>query len=112
MSVLNQQANKSNEEAQRRAKAVKTSVMQCADQLIRTWNSAWDMLWDAPDLEAVLEELGADAVEIFELNDLLIEFLSTALAGRRQDDLEAILAKVALKPPTLTHSDGTSTLDL
>lgn len=112
MSVLDNNKNRHNEDAIRRANQIKTGAAQLADQLTRQWNTMWDCLWESPDPIAVIEELGTDAGELFELNDHLINFFKSSLAQRRQEQLEQILAKVALKPATTIHDDGTATIDL
>ena len=111
MSVLNNSNAPVLTEAQRRARQAKASVAQIAEQLIRQWNQGWDVIWSSKDPASVLAEIGTDAGEIFQLNDDLITFLTTALAGKRQDDLDAIMAKVAAKPATTVAQDGTVTID-
>lgn len=111
MSVLDSNKSKANDEAVRRANQIRTTSAQIADTIIRQWTAAWDTLWDAANPAAVLQELGSDAEELFELNDMLISFFRESLAGRRQDQLEDMLARVALKPATTINPDGTATID-
>jgi len=66
-----------------------------AYQLIQSWNHGWDLIWSSEDPGAVLAELGTDAGEVFELNEQLVAYFATSLAGRRQEDLDVILAKIA-----------------
>ena len=82
-----------------------------AFQLIQSWNHGWDLIWSAEDPAAVLAELGTDAGEIFQLNEDLLTYLNTTLAGRKQNDLDAINAKVSAKPATTVAPDGTVTID-
>ena len=98
-------------EAQRASRQVKRAASQMAYQLIQSWNHGWDLIWSADDPAAVLAELGTDAGEIFQLNEDIIVYLNTTLAGRKQDDLDAINAKVAAKPVTTTAADGSVTID-
>ena len=97
--------------AERAARQVKRATSQMAYQLIQSWNHGWDLLWSSSDPAAVLAELGTDAGEIFQLNEDIIVYLNTTLVGRKQDDLDAINAKVAAKPVTTTAADGSVTID-
>ena len=98
-------------EAERTARQVKRATSQMAYQLIQSWNHGWDLIWSSSDPAAILAELGTDAGEIFQLNEDIIVYLNTTLAGRRQDELDAINAKVAAKPVTTTAADGSVTID-
>jgi hypothetical protein len=110
MSILENQSSPVLSNGERAARQVRRATSQMAYQLIRSWNHGWDLIWSSDDPGAVLAELGTDAREIFELNEQLIGFFETALAGRRQEDLDAILAKVAAKPVTTTAEDGSVTI--
>jgi len=111
MSVLdNTQAPQVSPEV-RAARQVKRATAQMAYQLIQSWNHGWDLIWSSEDPAAVLAELGTDAGEIFTLNEDLITYFNTTLAGRKQDDLDAIMAKVAAKPATTVANDGSVTID-
>ena len=110
MSVLNQTQVPIAPEV-RAAKQVKRATSQMAFQLIQSWNHGWDLIWSSSDPAAILAELGTDAGEIFQLNEDIIVYLNTTLAGRRQDELDAINAKVAAKPVTTTAADGSVTID-
>ena len=111
MSVLNQQPQPTLTPAERSARQVKRAATQMAFQLIQSWNHGWDLIWSSEDPAAVLAELGTDAGEIFELNEDLIAYFNTTLTGRKQDELDAIMAKVAAKPATTTAEDGSVTID-
>ena len=111
MSVLSNQQPNPLTPAQRSAKQVKRATSQMAYQLIQSWNHGWDLIWSAEDPAAVLAELGTDAGEIFQLNEDIIVYLNTTLAGRKQDELDAINAKVAAKPATTVAGDGSVTID-
>ena len=110
MSILQNQVNPLSKEV-KAAKQVRRATSQMAYQLIQSWNHGWDLIWAAEDPAAVLAELGTDAAEIFELNEQLVAYFVTSLSGRRQDDLDKILAKVAAKPATTTAGDGSVTID-
>jgi hypothetical protein len=110
MSVLNQTQVAIVPEV-RAAKQVKRAMSQMAYQLLQSWNHGWDLIWSAEDPAAVLAELGTDAGEIFALNEDMITYLNTTLTGRKQDELDAIMAKVAAKPATTVAPDGSVTID-
>ena len=111
MSVLNQTQANPLTPAERSAKQVKRATSQMAYQLIQSWNHGWDLIWSSADPAAVLAELGTEAGEIFALNEDMIVYLNTTLAGRKQDELDAINVKVAAKPATTTAADGSVTID-
>lgn len=111
MSVLDQTQPNPLTPAERSAKQVKRATSQMAYQLIKSWNHGWDLIWSSADPAAVLAELGTEAGELFQLNEDIIVYLNTTLAGRKQDELDAINAKVAAKPATTTAADGSVTID-
>ena len=111
MSVLENQSSPVLSNGERAARQVRRATSQMAYQLIQSWNHGWDLVWSSEDPAAVLAELGTDASEIFELNEQLVAYFVSSLTGRRQEDLDAILAKVAAKPATTTAEDGTVTID-
>lgn len=111
MSILNTDPTAVLTPAQRQAKLSRQQAKQLADQLIRMWHIGWDTIWSSEDPGAILAELGPDAGELFELNEAMIAFLASTLAGKRQEELDAILAKVAAKPATITAEDGSVTID-
>lgn len=111
MSILNSNTQPVLTVAERSARQARVHAKQFADQMIRMWNNGWDIVWSSEDPAAVLAELGTDAGELFALNEALVGFFSTELAGKRQDELDAILAKVAAKPATTTAPDGSVTID-
>lgn len=111
MSVLDQTNPIAVAPETRSARQIKRAAQQMAYQLIQSWNHGWDLIWSADDPAAVLAELGTDAGEIFQLNEDIIAYLNTTLAGRKQDELDAINAKVAAKPVTTVAPDGSVTID-
>lgn len=111
MSVLDQTQPNPLTPAERSAKQVKRATSQMAYQLIQSWNHGWDLIWSADDPAAVLAELGTDAGEIFQLNEDILVYLNTTLTGRKQAELDAIMAKVAAKPATTVAPDGSVTID-
>lgn len=111
MSVLDQTQPNPLTPAERSARQVKRATSQMAYQLIQSWNHGWDLIWSSEDPAAVLAELGTEAGEIFQLNEDIIAYFNATLTGRKQDDLDAIMAKVAAKPATTTAADGSVTID-
>jgi hypothetical protein len=112
MSVLENQNSPVLSNGERAARQIRRATSQMAYQLIQSWNHGWDLIWSSEDPGAVLAELGTDAAEIFELNEQLVAYFVTTLTGRRQEDLDAILAKVAAKPATTIAEDGSVTIDV
>lgn len=105
MTILLQKSNQPTE-AERRATQIKQLVTQFADLSIRSWHNIFDTLWGGADTQEILDALGDDATELFELNDIFIVFAESVLVGKRQDDLDQIKAKLALKPPTTINDEG------
>ena len=96
---------------ERSASRVTQTCSTMASQLIQQWNQGWDALWGSEDPAAVLVEIGTEAEEIFALNDDIIDYFTITLTGRKQDELDAILAKMATKPATTTAANGSVTID-
>lgn len=107
MSILDLE-NKS--PSRRAAAQIVRSTSRLADHLVREWETNFDLIWGSSDPAAVLEELGTDAQEVFALSVANVQFLASILQGKRQDDLNRILAKVASLPKTTTHPDGRITV--
>lgn len=111
MSILNTDQQPVLTGAQRAARQSRMATKQMADQLLRMWHQGWDIIWSNEDPAAVLAEIGTDAGELFALNESLIAFLVAELTGKRQAELDAVLAKVAAKPATTVAEDGSVTID-
>ena len=111
MSVIKKKIKVTPNEDEMRSNRVKDAMSVMADNIINLWNAGWASIWDADDPATVLAELGTDAGEVFALNEDVIAFLGAALTGRRQEELDAITAKVLAKPATTVHPDGTVTID-
>ena len=107
MSVIKTNNISVDDDSVSRARQVEAGVNAMASYLVTQWNQNWDTIWYASNPSLVLKELGENAAEIFELNGHLVEFLSKVLHGRRQDDLNQILAKIKAKPQTTVNEDGT-----
>ena len=111
MSILNSEPIQVLTPAQRAASSSRQQIQNMTNYLIRSWHIGWDTIWSAEDPAAVLAELGTDAGELFELNDAMVTFLASTLTGKRQEELDDILAKVAAKPATTIQPDGSVTID-
>jgi len=110
MSILNEIPQPSQNSAKKKASRLKYLNVAIANEIIRVWNEGWDLIWSDPNPQAVLDELGEDAGEVFDINEQTIIFLANVLGGRRQAELDAILAKVATKPETETDENGNVTI--
>lgn len=97
---------------ERGADQVRRLAHQSAKRMLRDVNQGLNAIWGSSDVASVLSELGAEAAEVFELNNNTITFLATNLAGTGyQAEVDAILAQVAELPPFTINGDGTVTLD-
>ena len=94
----------------RKAARIKHINLVLANEIIKCWNQGWDLIWSHENPQEVLDSLGEDAGEIFDINEATLVFLSNVLSGRRQSELDAIFAKVAVKPNTQTNENGNVTI--
>lgn len=113
MSILGQQHNDPVSPALRATTQIKNRTARLAETIIREWEHAFDALWNNPRAtpEEVLAELSTDAAEAFELSGATVQFLATILPGRMDDEWARLQAKIAAKPVTTVHEDGTVTID-
>lgn len=109
MSILNENSSTQGNPA-RKAARIKHLNLVMANQMIKSWNEGWDLIWSDENPQAVLDALGEDAGEVFDINEANLVFLSNVLSGRRQSELDAIFAKVAVKPNTQTDENGNVTI--
>ena len=110
MSILNDTTLSEENSAAKKAARIKFLNKVIADEIIKSWNKGWDMIWDDANPQAVLDALGEDAAEVFEINEHTVAFMVGVLGGRRQAELDAILAKVTVKPETQTDENGNVTI--
>jgi hypothetical protein len=106
MSILNEIPQHDIDQAEKKAVRVKYLTKAIADQIIKTWNEGWDLIWNDENPQLVLDALGEDAGEVFELNTVTMMYLAEILGGRKQSELDKILLKVAQKPPTEVDENG------
>lgn len=114
MSILGQQHNDPVSPALRATTQIKNRTARLAEHIIREWGHAFDALWNNPRAtpEEVLAELGTDAAEAFELSGETVKFMAAILPDRMDAEWASIQAKIAAKPATTVHEDGTVTIDL
>lgn len=110
MSLLNDTTQSSENSPEKKASRIKHLNVAIANEMIRCWHQGWDMIWSDPNPQAVLDVLGEDAGELFDINEQTLTYLNNVLGGRRQSDLDNIFAKVAAKPATETDQDGNVTI--
>jgi|GEM_PF-2960580 len=75
--------------------------------LYHGWVKAFDDLHGNPSLRPqLLELLGTNAGELFQLNASLTQFMISQLQGKRDDLVQEIMAKLATLPEFVFHADG------
>ena len=105
MSLLNEIQNPNNEIEK---KALRVKYVNCAmiKELIRFWNESNDSIWMDSNPKAILDALGENAEEILEIDNEILNLLSNILGGRRQSDLDSMIAKISTRPQTSTDENG------
>ena len=111
MSVLNDKPKIELTQAERKANRVLRSAKQSTDALIQGVISSLSAIWEDENPQDVLDALGTDAKELFELNTNTVAFLAGELTGKRDNDLAEIMALVAKVQPNTVNEDGTVTID-
>jgi hypothetical protein len=113
MSILKQNHSDPVSPALRATTQIKNRTARLAETIIREWEHGFDALWNNPQVTPaeVLAELGTDAAEVFELSAATVQFMAAILSGRLDEKLAAIQAKIAEKPATTVHEDGSVTID-
>jgi len=113
MSILGQNHSDPVSPALRATTQIKNRTARLAEHIIREWEHSWDALWHNPAAtpEEILAQLGTDAEEAFELSEAIVVLMGTILPGRLDDEWARIQGKIAAKPATTTHPDGTVTID-
>ena len=85
-----------------------------ADSLFQAWKASFDLLWAPAGGVSPADRiaaLGTNAVELFEANTALVEFM-LAVIGEKDPEMTAqIQQRVASIPVYTAHEDGTVTLD-
>lgn len=97
-------------ETRDKAKRVKFLVKGMTNELAKSWEEVWSLLWDDQNPQEVLDALGTDAGEVLDLHKEMKSSLSGLLGGRRPDKLNGINAKDNAKPNTRPEPDGRVTI--
>lgn len=78
--------------------------------LYTNWKNSFESLHGEPSLRPQkLEILGANAVELFQLNAALTQFMINQLSGKRDDLVGEINSRLATLPQFNFNPDGTVT---
>ena len=110
MSVLNNKPKTELTQAERKANRVLRSAKQSTDSLIQGVVSSLSLIWEDENPQDVLDALGTDAKELFELNTNTVAFLAGELAGKRDNELAVIMGLVAKVQAHTVNGDGTVTI--
>lgn len=111
MSILNKQERVSPSKHEVKAQRVKRSARSTTDVLLNSVQSSFKAIWDDENPQGVIDALGTDAQEIFELSSNTVDFLVAELTGKRDEDLAKLLAVITLVQPHTVNADGTITID-
>lgn len=113
MSLLNNQLNNSQLNQLKlveQMRGVLEMPSQLAGLLYTRWSESFEVLHGDPATRPQkLQILGTDAVELFELNAALTQFMLSQLTGKREDLVAAINARLATLPQFNFNLDGTVT---
>lgn len=91
-------------------KQVLESPSRILDFLYMMWTQSFDTLHRDPSLRPQkLQILGSNAVELFQLNSALTQFMIGQLTGKRDDLVADINARLSSLPEFNFNSDGTVT---
>jgi hypothetical protein len=91
-------------EAERAAKRLRHAPAQLFQTVLSLWGGGVQLLWNSENPQAILDDLGLDAKELFELSSKTAIFLESLQPGCTAD-------KVALIRAHTVHEDGTVTVD-
>lgn len=111
MSVLNAQPNERPSIYVRKSNQIKRAAKQSTDTLLQNVIISLNNIWEDEDPQAVLDELGTSAQELFELNAVTVEFLVSTLTGKRDADLVSLVTATLKVLPHTVNGDGTVTID-
>ena len=110
MSVLNEPQKLEPTEAVRNAEYVKRLANKGTDALLTSVTRSLKKIWASEAPQGIIDELGTDAKELFELNTNTVQFLFTELTGKRDAQLAEITEILATVPPYTVNEDGTVTI--
>lgn len=107
MSILNPQSRPQPSEAEMKAEQVRQTTANIARRIFRIWEMNYDLIWNSSDPQAVLNELGEDAAEVFNLSSGIIGLMQTTLPEALPDEWARIEAKIAKIPTHIVNEDNT-----
>jgi hypothetical protein len=102
---------------------LKTPEKEAAEKLIKGIQSTkravigelrhnFNLLWDNPNPQGVLDELGANAAEVFQINSSFVQFvISMLMAAGDTESVAEIQRLVSKIPPHTINEDGTVTIN-
>ena len=92
MSLLTEKIKEATK-AEQKAVRIKYLTIANINEITRVWNESNDLIWKDQNPQNILDELGEDVDEILEIDEEILNLLSNILGGRRQSELDSILAK-------------------
>ena len=111
MSLLNEIPESRKTAVAKKADRIRYITKTTIDEITRSWKQSFDLIWEDPNPQEVLDALGEDGEEIFELNQEAFLYICNTLADRKQSELDTILLKVASKPETSVGKSGKITIN-
>lgn len=111
MSLLNEIPESRKTAVAKKADRIRYIAKTTINEIAKSWNQSFDLIWQDPNPQEVLDALGEDGEEIFELNQEAFSYICSVLADRKQSELDTILLKVASKPDTSVDEGGKITIN-
>jgi hypothetical protein len=114
MSILKQPVSKNKNRGVRISEAeLRQITINISSDVPKQWERGFRLIWDNPRATPaeMLETLGTDAAEFFELSNNLFAFIQTIMDGRLDSELARLTDLLNLRKPVTIHPDGTVTLD-
>jgi len=105
MSLLNEISNP-DADLKKKVSRIRYINLTIIKEIIRFWNESNDSIWNGSNTQQILDELGEDAEEVLEIDKEILNLLSNILGGRRQSELDSIIAKISTRPQISTDSNG------
>jgi hypothetical protein len=111
MSILDPQSRPQPSEAEMKAEQIVRTTADTARRIYRNWEMMYGFLWQSSDPQAVLDQIGTDAAEVFALSSAIINLMQSTLPEALPQEWERIEAKIAQIPAYTVNEDGTVTID-
>ncbi len=112
MSILTEPPAESLTPAERTANEIRAEVRRLSRDIAQRWRASFGKLWQPPagvTTNEILEALGEDAAEVFDLSHATVVFLMTTCQPV-PSIIEGVQARSALLPEFERNEDGTVTL--